>query len=70
MIDASRAWRDRPWVRWEKIHPLVPLVSISDVSPREGWPGTVVEITGKAFAPDRDGNAQFFPALPRTRRRW
>lgn len=32
------------------------MVTITDFSPREGWPGSLVEIHGTEFAADRDGN--------------
>ena len=47
-------WWRQPWVRWDDIAPLQPKLSVTDVSPREGWPGTILEIRGTRFDSNRD----------------
>ncbi|MDF5758971.1 IPT/TIG domain-containing protein [Spongiactinospora sp. TRM90649] len=56
MSDASHSWRSEPYIRWDLVTAGAAAPKVYDVAPREGWPGTLIEITGSEFAPDRDDN--------------
>ncbi|WP_438854361.1 IPT/TIG domain-containing protein [Agromyces sp. M3QZ16-3] len=56
MSEYLKEWWKQPWVRWDHLAPLQPKLSVTDVSPREGWPGTVVEIRGTRFDANRDAD--------------